>query len=223
MSDAPTFTRRLLVTAGPTQEPIDDVRYLSNRSSGRLGIALAETAAARGWATTLLLGPTPLAAPAAPSGSRLLVERFRTSAELGEMLKLRWPDHDVLIMAAAVSDYRPADRVRGKRPRGRDPWVLTLEPTPDLVAGLAASSRPGQTIVGFALGPADGLMAAARRKLEAKGLDGIVANPMETMDAERIRAALLLRDGRTLEPPPEVTAKRDFALWLLERIEEVVG
>ena len=183
-----------------------------------MGIALAEASLARGWPTSLFLGPSPLPPPC---GSRLEVARFRSTEELQELLHEHWPAHDLLVMAAAVADYRPAQAPGSKTPPGESPWTLVLEPTPDLVAELAASSRPDQTIIGFALEPAAGLLAGARAKLAAKGLSAIVANPLETMDAERISGVVILRDGRTLAPPAEITAKGEFAVWLLGQVEVI--
>src|SRR5688572_30671907 len=133
-SDRPVTRRRLLITAGPTQEPIDAVRFIGNRSSGRLGVALADHAAAHGWQTTLLLGPTATAPPFAPSDSRVRVVRFRTTAELGALLDEHFPSCDVLIMAAAVADYRPIMKEgqgEGKLRRTDQKLVIELEPTPD--------------------------------------------------------------------------------------------
>ncbi len=214
---------RLLITAGPTHEPIDAVRHLANRSSGRLGLALAGAAAERGLVATLLLGPTPLEPPPA---SQVTTLRFRTTADLQELLRAQWPHHDVLFMAAAVADYRPAEPPEaGKLPRATDSGRLTLrlEPTPDLLAELAAITRPDQTAIGFALGPAGHLLAEARRKLAAKNLAAIVANPLETMDSDRISGTLLLGDGRRLVPPRPACSKRDFAEWLLDQLQTIRG
>ncbi|MHC4142569.1 MAG: phosphopantothenoylcysteine decarboxylase domain-containing protein [Planctomycetota bacterium] len=210
----------MLISAGPTQEPIDAVRYLANRSTGRMGIALAEASAARGRPTTLLLGPTPLA----PSEhSRLTTARFRTTADLQALLAEHWPDHDVLIMAAAVADYRPAETAgpTSKHQRRSGTWNLQLEPTPDLLGGLAAITRPDQITIGFALEPAERLAASARAKLAAKNIDAIVANPLETIGSDRIRATVILRDGRTLAPPGGDCLKREFAEWLLDQLPNI--
>jgi phosphopantothenoylcysteine decarboxylase/phosphopantothenate--cysteine ligase len=161
-------TYRLLLTAGPTHEPIDAVRYIANRSSGRMGIAIADAAARRGIETTLLLGPTMLEPP---EGTRLTVERFRTTGDLRGAMARHWPGHDVLIMAAAVADYRPVEARDGaKMPRGGEHVHLELEPTPDLLAEIARESRPDQCLVGFALEPAAQLAASARDKLHRKGV-----------------------------------------------------
>lgn len=207
---------RVLITAGPTHEPIDAVRFLANRSSGRLGIALAQAAAQRNLHTTLLLGPT----NAEPTDTRIHLHRFQTAADLETLLHEHFPACDVLVMAAAVADYRPippADPAATKLRRTGDRLTLELEPTPDLVAACAARRAPGQLIVGFALEPRDRLEASALDKLRRKGLDAVVANPLETMDAPTIDATLITPDDRrdTAGPIP----KADFATWLLDRID----
>ena len=136
----------MLITAGPTYEPIDAVRFIGNRSSGRMGGALASEAARRGWDVTLLLGPVPFV-PTDP-GIRLM--RFRTTAELQSLLRKCVGAADVLIMAAAVADYRPKvdpSFFGGKFRRKSENLMLELEPTPDLLAEVSASRRPGQLFV----------------------------------------------------------------------------
>lgn len=214
---------RLLITAGPTHEPIDAVRYIANRSSGRLGTALADAAAERGWAVTLLLGPTPLA----PTHPRVQVVRFRSTADLESELRTHFGGCDVLVMAAAVADYRPCisqEDLAGKQRRKGEGMVLELAATPDLLAGVAQRRRPDQTIVGFALEPRDEMLDSARRKLERKKVDLVVANPLETMDSPEIEAVIVGAPGTGMEsgrPTPGRIAKGDFAPWLLGVIEEV--
>ena len=223
MSGPATESCRVLITAGPTHEPIDAVRYIANRSSGRMGLAIAAESVRRGNRTTLLLGPVPERETWPEEDSQHSTVRFRTTADLQRALAKTWPDHDVLIMAAAVADYRPrrgddaSDSGGGKLRRRSEGLTLDLEATPDLVAGLEPTTRDDQTIVGFALEPAEGLLEAARRKLERKGLDAIVANPLETMDAETVTATLVWKDGRE-DPAPAGLAKSAFAAWLLERV-----
>lgn len=208
---------RLLITAGPTLEPIDAVRYLANRSSGRMGLALAAAAAERGHRTTLLLGPTPLQ----PTDHTLLrVVRFESMDDLEAALHQQWPDHDVLLMAAAVADFRPA-RVRAtKVRRGDGPFVLELATTPDLLSQLAPLSRPGQIRIGFALEEPGLLADAARRKLREKSAHAIVANPLATMGSDRVTATVFLPDGTTLAPAPALT-KDEFARWLIDRLGDI--
>lgn len=209
--------RRLLVTAGPTHEPLDEVRYLANRSSGTLGIAIADAAARRGWRTTILLGPTNLS----PSDTRVTLHRFRTTAELEALLAEHAPHCDMLIMAAAVADYRPRSAAPGKTPRRDRPLTIELEPTPDLIQAAATRKRPDQVFVGFALEPRETMVEAARAKLERKGLDAVVANPLETMDAATIEATLVLRRGGEKTPPGEIT-KREFSDWLLNALDRAL-
>lgn len=187
--------KRMLITAGPTHEPIDAVRYLANRSSGRLGVCLAEAARDAGWNVTLLLGPTALEPPA---GVRTV--RFESTADLAALLAAQFPKCDVLIMAAAVADYRPRRAAAGKLPRAGGKLVLELEPTPDLVAACAARKRPAQRIIGFALDEPAALAARARAKLHRKGLDAIVANPLETMGAEIVSAVVYTAAGKQFVP-----------------------
>lgn len=210
---------RLLITAGPTHEPIDRVRFIGNRSSGRLGIALAESAARRGWSTTLLLGPTCLSL----SDSRVALRRFQTAADLDRLLRELVPTCDCLVMAAAVADYRPkppapgaADLSDGKIRRGDSAFTLDLEPTPDLLAGVATYRRTDQTIIGFALEPRSRLMESAGSKLQRKRLDLIVANPLETMDSPRIEAVVLGPSGVVHQG--EAVTKERFAETLLDLI-----
>ena len=186
-----------------------------------MGLALAEAASRRGWPTTLLLGPAPIAPP---EDSHVRTIRFQTTADLQSLLRLNWPQHDVLFMAAAVADYRakaggtdPAQPAL-KIPRRDQPLTLELEPTPDLLADLSSITKPHQTVIGFALEPAARLLTSAREKLTRKKLHAIVANPLETMDAEQVTATVLLRDGRQFAAGPDLP-KREFARWLLTVME----
>jgi len=162
---------RVLVTAGGTREPIDAVRYIGNRSSGRMGFALAQEAARRGAEVTVIAANVALAR--APRITYLDVE---TAAELAAECARRFPACDVLLMAAAVADYRPREPVDGKLKKRDAELALRLERTDDVLAGLAAARRPGQTVVGFAAEHGAGALAYGREKLAAKGLDLIVVN-----------------------------------------------
>jgi phosphopantothenoylcysteine decarboxylase/phosphopantothenate--cysteine ligase len=180
----------MLVTAGPTHERIDAVRYLGNRSSGRMGIAVAEAAAQAGWGVDLLLGPACIAPPAA-----VRVARFGSTTELDQLLIEHFPACDVLVMAAAVADYRPARPRSSKIERGAGRLLLELEPTADLVAGCAARRRAGQRIVGFALEEPHLLETRALEKLRSKRLDAIVANPLESIESDQISATVYTTQG----------------------------
>ncbi len=158
----------VVVSAGGTREPIDAVRVLANRSSGKQGYAIAHAAAARG-ATVTLVSTVDLPAPA---GAR--VEHVETAAEM-EAAMHRHADADVIVMAAAVADFRPKASAAGKLKKQDGPPEIVLEPTPDILAGLGAAKRPGQTLVGFAA-ETDNLVEHAAAKLAAKNLDLIVAN-----------------------------------------------
>lgn len=211
------MSKHMLITAGPTHEPIDAVRFLGNRSSGRMGSALATAAADRGWRVTLLMGPAPIV----PSHTHVELIRFRTCADLQGLLREHAPKADVLVMAAAVADYRPKVDPAffgGKFRRKSENLVLELEPTPDLLAEVARTRRPEQLMVGFALEPREELEASAKAKLERKKIDMVVGNPLETMDSESVEAMVLYKDGR-IERPDGRLGKPAFAPWLLERIE----
>ena len=208
---------RVLITAGPTHEPIDAVRFLGNRSSGKLGIELARAARERGHHVSLLLGPTPEPAPAEG------VTRFRTHADLRALLERQFGESDVLIMAAAVADFRPRSPAPDAKIRRSDDGKglsLELEPTSDLLAEVGARRRAGQIIIAFALEPAEDLERSARAKLERKGSDAIIANPLETMDSDHIDATMFFARDVPAESPGPLT-KRGFADWLIERVERM--
>jgi phosphopantothenoylcysteine decarboxylase/phosphopantothenate--cysteine ligase len=169
---------RVLVSAGGTREPIDSVRFIGNSSSGRMGWALAEAAERRGAEVTLVAANVALAPPPG-----VKVERVGTAAELQEACEREFPDCDVLLMAAAVADFRPTDPVEGKiKKGGRECLTLELEPTADIICGLAARRRPGQTLVAFAAEHGGGGVEQARSKLEAKGVDAVVFNDISRRD-----------------------------------------
>jgi phosphopantothenoylcysteine decarboxylase/phosphopantothenate--cysteine ligase len=160
---------KLLITAGPNREPLDPVRYLSNRSSGKMGYALARAAIRRGAEVTLISGPTMLEPPV---GARLIP--VTTAAEMRHAVLNEFPRSTAVIMAAAVSDYRPADFAGKKMKRGQGSIELRLEPNPDILKEIGAHKN-GKLLVGFAA-ETDELIANARKKLEEKNLDMIVAN-----------------------------------------------
>ncbi len=203
---------KILITAGPTHEAIDDVRYLANRSSGRMGIELAKAAGEAGCEVTLLLGPVAVEPPA------LHVERFESTADLQRLLDTHFPSCDVLVMAAAVADYRPVTQAAGKLPRQGGKLLLELEPTPDLVAGCAARRCPGQRIIAFALEEPKQLANRAVEKMQSKRVDAIVANPLATMDSDHITAVVYTSAGKTYSPDPSTNSKQTFAAWLIRWI-----
>ena len=162
----------VLVTAGGTREPIDAVRYVGNRSSGRMGLALAAAAADRGATVTCVAANVAL-----ERDPRVSYVDVQTAAQLHEACAAAFAAADVLFMAAAVADFRPTDPAPGKvRKAGRDALTVTMEPTVDVLAALAARRRPGQTLVGFAAEHGDGALTRARDKRERKGVDVVVVN-----------------------------------------------
>jgi phosphopantothenoylcysteine decarboxylase/phosphopantothenate--cysteine ligase len=168
--------KRVLVSAGGTREPLDAVRFLGNRSSGWMGVALAEEARLRGAEVTLVAAN--LSVP--PPGKVELVPA-PTAAELEREVLAR-ADADVVVMAAAVADYRPTEPSAEKRPKNAEPWTLILEPTSDVLAQLGARRRRGQLLVGFAADRGDTGLARAREKLSAKKSDLIVFNDVSRED-----------------------------------------
>lgn len=173
----PLAGTRVLVTAGPTQEAIDPVRMLTNRSTGRMGIAVAEAAAARGAEVTLVLGPTALPDPAGVQTVRVV-----TADEMRAAAMAAFPNADVVVAAAAVSDYRPAVAEPNKRKKTEGPVTLELARTPDILAEMGRAKQPGQTLVGFAA-ETQNLVENARAKLAAKNLDAVVANDVTVSGA----------------------------------------
>ena len=206
---------RVLITAGPTREPIDDVRFISNRSSGQMGFALARAAADAGHDVTLLLGPV-LMPPSVEDVARVI--RFNTTAELEALLAEHFPQCDVLIKAAAVADYRPRQLIQGKTPRGEG-MKIELEPTPDLVAGCAKTKRDDQTIIAFALEEPAVLETRAVEKMQRKKVDAILANPLATMDAVDIEPILFYANGQ--RDTPGKMLKQQLAAWLVNQIDQV--
>jgi phosphopantothenoylcysteine decarboxylase/phosphopantothenate--cysteine ligase len=169
---------KVLVTAGGTREPIDSVRFVGNRSSGRMGFALAEEAAALGAEVTVIAANIGLART-----PRVHYVDVATAAELQEACETHFAHADVLLMAAAVADYRPAAPADTKLKKdAREELVVALERTPDILSGLAASRRADQTVVGFAAEHGEGAVAYGRDKLARKGLDAVVVNDIGRAD-----------------------------------------
>ena len=212
----PLAGRRVLVTAGGTREPLDGVRFLGNRSSGRMGAALADAAAARGAEVVTLLAN----AGARPkSGSVIEVE---TTGELEREALARTDWADIVLMAAAVADYRPQQQQAGKRERGGS-WSLELEPTADVLAAIAARRRPGQVLVGFAAeSGADVERAEAKR--QRKGVDLIVLNDVSRddigFDVDHNEVVLVSAEGaeHVARAP-----KRVIADAVLDRVERFLA
>jgi phosphopantothenoylcysteine decarboxylase / phosphopantothenate---cysteine ligase len=207
---------RVLVTAGGTREPIDSVRFIGNRSSGRMGLALAEHAARRGAQVTLVAANVSLDEPAGVR--RIDVE---TADELTAAVKDEFPGCHVLLMAAAVADFRPARAEPGKISReGSGGLELQLEQTVDVVADLASLRSDAQTLVGFAAEHGPDAIERARAKLERKGLDAIVFNDVSRaeigFDSELNEVVIVERDGERRVP---LAPKEEVAAAILDRVE----
>lgn len=210
--------RRVVVTAGPTLEPIDPVRVITNRSSGKMGYAVATAARDAGAEVTLITGPTALAAPA---GVRIVP--IETVAELRDAMLASVPDADAVVMAAAVADYRPADASPSKLKKKDvgDELTLRLVRTPDILAAVASARRPGTVVVGFKAETGDPV-PEAERMLREKGLDLVVANDVsrDVFGSDADEVTFVSADGA--EPLPRV-AKHDVARRLVEKIAERLG
>lgn len=216
-AEGPLAGRRVLVTAGGTREPLDPVRYLGNRSSGRMGWALAEAARDRGAEVTVVAANVALDPPA---GVRVV--RVETTSQLAEACSGEFPGADLLLMAAAPADFRPASPAGEKITRSSGELSLDLVATDDVLAELASRRRPGQVLVGFAAETSADRIERSRGKLEAKGLDMVVCNDVsgtETgFDSERNAVTLVTPSGSR-----EVSArpKREVAEAVLEAAAEL--
>jgi len=204
---------RILITAGPTCEDLDPVRFLTNRSSGKMGYAVAEAAALRGARVILVSGPVNLETPAG-------VERInvRTAEEMRRAVNERFPDSTIAIFAAAVADYRPVEKHAEKLKRNKEPLTIHLEPTPDILAE-AARAKGGRLIVGFAA-ETQNVAEYARKKLAAKNADLLVANDVTAegagFDHDTNVVTLFSRDGRDLALPK--LKKSEVAQRILDEI-----
>jgi phosphopantothenoylcysteine decarboxylase/phosphopantothenate--cysteine ligase len=210
--------KTVLVSAGGTREPVDAVRFVGNRSSGRMGVALATEARRRGAQVTLLAAN--LAVPA-PAGVELV--ETPTAADLEREARARAAEADVVVMAAAVADYRPAEALAAKRPKDTATWTLELEPTIDVLSELGERRREGQLLVGFAAETGEPGLERAREKLARKGADLFVLNdvsrPDVGFDASENEVTLLAASGeRTIAKAP----KEEIAAAILDEVETLI-
>ena len=215
----PLRGKRVLVSAGGTREPIDLVRFVGNRSSGRMGVALAAEAHRRGAHVTLLAANIAVPAPAGVD-----VVETPTAADLGREALARGAEADVVIMAAAVADYRPAEALASKRPKERATWTVELEPTTDVLRELGASRRTGQVLVGFAADEGEGGLSRAREKLTIKNADLFVYNDVGREDigfeSAQNEVTLLSAHGeRVIEKAP----KDEIAAAVLDEVERLLA
>lgn len=219
LGTGPLRGKRVLVSAGGTREPLDAVRYVGNRSSGRMGVALAAEARRRGAEVTLL--GANLTAPA-PTGVELV--ETPTAADLEREALSRFAEADVVVMAAAVADYRPAETLAAKRPKDTATWTLELEPTTDVLSSLGERRRDGQLVVGFAAeAGADGL-ERAHEKLSRKGADLFVLNDVSRndigFDAYENEVTIITA---THERPVAKAPKEEIAAAILDEVEALLG
>jgi phosphopantothenoylcysteine decarboxylase / phosphopantothenate---cysteine ligase len=210
--------RRVLVTAGGTREPLDAVRFLGNRSSGRMGVALAEAARERGAEVTLLAANLHVAPP---SGVELVATP--TAADLRREALAR-ADADVVLMAAAIADYRPAEPVGGKRPKGSDPWTLSLVPTADVARAIGAARHDGQILVAFGAEHGEEGLARKRGMLAEKNVDLVVYNDVGRddigFDSADNEVVLVSHDGeRSVAKAP----KPAIAEAILDEVERLMS
>jgi phosphopantothenoylcysteine decarboxylase/phosphopantothenate--cysteine ligase len=212
--------KNVLVSAGGTREAIDAVRFVGNRSSGRMGVAVAIEARRRGARVTLL--GANLAVPA-PVGVEVV--ETPTAADLEHEALARSPDADVVVMAAAVADYRPAEALATKRPRDAATWTVELEPTTDVLAALGERRRPGQVLVGFAADQGDRGLERAREKLVRKRVDLIVFNDVSRADIgfDATDNEVTLVSGIALERVVAKAGKDEIAAAILDDVETLLG
>jgi phosphopantothenoylcysteine decarboxylase/phosphopantothenate--cysteine ligase len=213
----PLRGKRVLISAGGTREPIDTVRFVGNRSSGRMGVALAAEARRRGAQVTLLAANLSVAPPVG-----IDVVETPTAAELEREALMR--DADIVIMAAAVADYRPLAALETKRPKDRDGWTLELEPTSDVLALLGERRRPGQVLVGFAADHGERGLERAREKRTRKHADLIVFNDVTRADigfeAPDNEVTIV---GADCERTVAKRAKEEIAAGILDEVERLLG
>jgi phosphopantothenoylcysteine decarboxylase/phosphopantothenate--cysteine ligase len=219
LDDASYRGRRVVVTAGPTREIVDPVRVLSNRSSGRMGVALAAAAWRRGADVTLIAGPLEVSAPVGPT-----LVQVETTEEMADAVRAAAADADVLIMAAAPADFRAAAPAAAKIKKGGESPTLELAPTTDILRESASQMRADAIRVGFALETDNGI-ANARKKLESKSLDLIVLNdalePGAGVGGETNRVTIISRAGANEEIP--LMLKREVADIILDRVLDRVA
>jgi phosphopantothenoylcysteine decarboxylase/phosphopantothenate--cysteine ligase len=211
--------RRVLVTAGPTREPIDPVRFISNHSSGKMGVALAAAAWRRGADVDLIAGP--LSVPA-PTG--IAVHGVESTEDMAAAVERLLPHSDVLVMAAAPADFRPAFPAPNKIKKADAPTALSLTPTPDILQATKSARRSRSVVVGFALETTD-VLAGGKKKLVSKELDMIVVNDATEagagFGADTNRVTLIMRDGHEERLP--LMSKVDVADAILDRVEKLIG
>jgi phosphopantothenoylcysteine decarboxylase/phosphopantothenate--cysteine ligase len=217
-ADSPLRKKQVLVTAGPTREAIDPVRFISNRSSGKMGVAIAAAAWRRGADVTLVAGPMSVPAPVG-----VVTREVETTEEMAAAVEQELAKAHALIMAAAPADFRAEEPATSKIKKKSAPRSVALTPTPDILAATRKARRKDAVIVGFAL-ETDDVLRGAREKLEAKALDLIVVNdarePGAGFEVDTNRVTLIGRDGKEEALP--LLAKEEVADQILDRVERLL-
>ena len=212
-----TASLHVLVSAGPTREYIDPVRFISNPSSGKMGYAVAEAALRKGFRVTLVSGPTHLTPPA---GAALVP--VTTALEMKDAVTKAFPACDALIMTAAVSDYRPAKRLHQKLHKTAPALTLELQRNPDIIREVLRQ-RTHQVVIGFAA-ETDDMLASAAQKLESKGMDMIIANDVSRAEtgfgSDMLDAVALFRSGE--RAPLGLVSKQRVAEYIVEQLKRLV-
>ena len=212
---------KVLVTAGPTREAIDPVRFVSNRSSGKMGVAIAEQFAERGANVTLVLGPSRLS----PKSPNITVVRVESAQQMYEASVQHFENAEIVVLSAAVADYRPAHVAEQKIKKKGDGMTIELEKTPDIAASLGKMKRPGQFIVGFALETNDELQNA-NEKLLKKNFDFIVLNSLQDAGAgfnfDTNKITILHRDNmrKDFELKTKAEVAKDIVNEVLESLSK---
>jgi phosphopantothenoylcysteine decarboxylase / phosphopantothenate---cysteine ligase len=210
--------RRVVVTAGGTREPLDSVRFVGNRSSGRMGVALAQEARRRGAEVTLLASNLAVGAP-----PEVEVVQTPTAEDVARETLAR-SDADIVLMAAAVADYRPTEAHEGKRPKDGAPWEVRLEPTTDVLRELAAQRRNGSVLVGFAADEGERGLERAREKRNRKGADLIVYNDVGRTDIgfDAVENEVVIISAEEERSIPKASKDR-IAAAILDEAEALLG
>ena len=219
-SAGPLSGKKILITAGPTREAIDPVRYISNYSSGKMGYCLAREAAERGAEVHVISGP--VSADSGYPGIR--VTHVESAAQMFAQVRENYEDADIVVLCAAVADFAVAHPAREKIKRGKEGWTLELAPTEDIAAWVGAHKKPGSILAGFALETNDG-MENARKKLERKNLDMIVLNSMQDPGAgfggDTNKVTLLFKNREAVVFP--LKPKTEVAADIMDHIEMLAG
>lgn len=202
---------KILITAGPTREALDPVRYLGNRSSGKMGYALAKAAVQKGWECYLISGPVDLPWPEAMAG-----EKVESAQEMFDAVERQRENQDVIVMCAAVADYKPREILQNKKKKSSNNWQVELVRTKDILKHVGHNKKKSQLVVGFCL-ETENLLESAKKKLDSKKADVILANPASTLDADAVTLSWLDVSGRKQQW--QEGQKEDVAVKVIEALQ----